>query len=97
MANVQILEKPLALKPGTICWLKKGLSRLVIQIFSDLNGVIVYTYPLKPYDQMQHQAAKADVYLKLSDCENHADLTLNKTPYVPLDRYSKQNPENRRI
>jgi hypothetical protein len=61
---VQILEKPLLLKAGEIGFHMVKGAKLLIQIVSDDGKDVVYTFPLKS-DNVQHTAAKSEVYLPL--------------------------------
>jgi len=62
--NVQILEKPLILKPGESGFFRVKNRLLIIEIVSDDGVNVAYKYPLKADDEV-HTVPKHEVFLPL--------------------------------
>ncbi len=71
---VQILEKPLLLKPGeTGFHMVKG-AKLLIEVVFDNGKEVIYTFPLKA-DNVPHTAPKSEVFISLGGLGDYFKYT----------------------
>lgn len=63
--------------PGQMGFFKVKNNHLVIKIVSDENGIVSYTYPLKPMDKSIHTAEKKDIFVPIGDLAGYGQLKLS--------------------